>query len=249
MQNFLTLLNQLTSQSNRILEDVVRKGQMLTWGIPVKRDRLIVNIKAKHEQVIPANNILDLETYSINGLISEFAYYSLKSRFNPKQGGYLSIEQEQGVVINNSGIKFRRTTIDTATFIPMTQNSVLGIHFNGGIFNSQEKQIQTFEQEQFFLGGTYSIRGYNETTYPFSGYKKLLFNIEFRKDFFKKLQWVLFYDCGDAFNNYKNISMNQFHFGYGVGIRYFTPVGPIRFDFARNETGGYRLHFGLGQLF
>jgi outer membrane translocation and assembly module TamA len=46
---------------------------------------------------------------------------------------------------------------------------------------------------------------------------------------------VVFYDGG---NVYRNINLNQFRNNWsnsvGVGLRYQTPIGPIRFDVGRN---------------
>ena len=51
----------------------------------------------------------------------------------------------------------------------------------------------------------------------------------------KGLGGVVFYDGG---NVYRNINLNQFRNNWsnsvGVGLRYQTPIGPIRFDVGRN---------------
>ena len=53
--------------------------------------------------------------------------------------------------------------------------------------------------------------------------------------FKKGLGGVVFYDGG---NVYRNINLNQFRNNWsnsvGVGLRYQTPIGPIRFDVGRN---------------
>jgi translocation and assembly module TamA len=37
---------------------------------------------------------------------------------------------------------------------------------------------------------------------------------------------------------------------YGVGLRYKTPIGPIRFDVARPvDDSSYQFHFSIGQVF
>ena len=38
-------------------------------------------------------------------------------------------------------------------------------------------------------------------------------------------------------------------FGYGLGVRVQSPVGPIRIDYAINNEGDSRIHFGIGQKF
>ena len=51
----------------------------------------------------------------------------------------------------------------------------------------------------------------------------------------KGLGGAIFYDGG---NVYSNINLNQFKNNWsnsiGIGLRYHTPIGPIRFDVGRN---------------
>lgn len=66
---------------------------------------------------------------------------------------------------------------------------------------------------------------------------------------FFKGNWgmALFVDAGDAADSAGALSPV---FGYGVGARYRSPVGPINFDLAYGEaTEEFRLHFSLGVSF
>jgi len=38
-------------------------------------------------------------------------------------------------------------------------------------------------------------------------------------------------------------------FGYGLGVRIQSPVGPIRIDYGINDEGDNRIHFGIGERF
>lgn len=38
-------------------------------------------------------------------------------------------------------------------------------------------------------------------------------------------------------------------FGYGVGLRVKTPIGPVRLDYGINDDGDNSFHFGFGQRF
>jgi translocation and assembly module TamA len=55
-----------------------------------------------------------------------------------------------------------------------------------------------------------------------------------------------FYDVGNAFNNLDNLQLAQ---GAGLGVRFYTPAGPVRVDLARQinvEHPGYQLHISIG---
>ena len=114
--------------------------------------------------------------------------------------------------------------------------------------------------ESFFSGGPDSLRGFpingagpqrpvtvcsnpsNPSTcslisVPVGGKMLAIWNTEarFPIPFKKGLGGVVFYDGG---NVYRNINLNQFRNNWsnsvGVGLRYQTPIGPIRFDVGRN---------------
>ncbi|MCX5813545.1 MAG: autotransporter assembly complex protein TamA [Proteobacteria bacterium] len=107
---------------------------------------------------------------------------------------------------------------------------------------------------RFFAGGDNNIRGYKyqslgpkgdngEVT---GGRNILVGNIELERAISNNWGIAAFYDVGNAFNNFSNIDPAQ---GTGIGCRYYTPVGPIRFDLARQigiASPGYRIHFSIG---
>jgi outer membrane protein assembly factor BamA len=235
--------------AQKVLEDAVRRGQMATIGIPIKRDKVVLKLKLKNESITPQSQFTAVAPYRINSLLSELGYATTNSRFNPTSGSYVSIFHEEGVPFFERNIRFRRTIIDAATFFSLTAKTVMGFHGNFGVFQSKEDNAQTYETEQFLLGGTYTLRGYNESDYPFSGAKKLLFNIEMRQTITPKIQVVLFYDFGTVGPYSVPIRWDDFNYGYGAGIRFLTPIGPIRLELARNDQAQTQVHFGLGQLF
>jgi translocation and assembly module TamA len=58
---------------------------------------------------------------------------------------------------------------------------------------------------------------------------------------------ALFYDIGSAFNN--DAEDITFIRGAGVGIRRYTPIGPIKIDFANRVSEshhGVRVHLSIG---
>jgi len=107
---------------------------------------------------------------------------------------------------------------------------------------------------RYFAGGDNSIRGYKyQSLGPkgsngevIGGKNILIGNFELERAISTNWGIAAFYDVGNAFNNFSNIDPAQ---GTGMGCRYYTPVGPIRLDLARQigvESPGYRIHFSIG---
>ncbi len=105
--------------------------------------------------------------------------------------------------------------------------------------------------EQFLIGGADSLRGYKEDQFP--GQRELLWNNELRIPLAESIQAVTFIDFGDAWGgNYAaefGDETFKLHYGYGLGIRVITPIGPLRLDYGFNGEHGHELHFGMGSTF
>jgi len=107
--------------------------------------------------------------------------------------------------------------------------------------------------EQFFAGGSDTLRGYDEDR--FWGKELLLGTMEYRYPIQRSMNLVGFVDYGDAWGGYGSVgSFTQDrtfkgHFGYGVGLSFKTPLGPIRLDLGFNENGKSRTHFLIGTSF
>lgn len=71
------------------------------------------------------------------------------------------------------------------------------------------------------------------------------------------LKWVVFTDFGNVFSDYYDGKAGtQIRGNWGVGLRWFSPIGILRFEFGfpfeRNEENGEganQFHFDIGQLF
>jgi len=110
--------------------------------------------------------------------------------------------------------------------------------------------------KRFYAGGDTSIRGYSyEELGPLNslgevtGGKYLLVgSAELDHRLSDKWSVAAFYDVGNALNDFNNLS-DQIAEGAGVGIRWHSPVGPVRIDFAWALTepyDGFRLHLVIG---
>jgi outer membrane protein insertion porin family len=66
---------------------------------------------------------------------------------------------------------------------------------------------------------------------------------------------VAFVDYGGAWGGYGGVAnftqdeRARLHLGYGLGLSFRSPLGPIRLDFGFNDRGGSRTHFLIGTAF
>lgn len=93
---------------------------------------------------------------------------------------------------------------------------------------------------RFFPGGLNSVRGYrNRTLGPtdingqeFGGSKQLINNVEIIFPLVNSagLRGVVFYDVGQAYDDSQAIEIHDLRQAVGYGIRWNSPMGPIRFE-------------------
>ena len=105
---------------------------------------------------------------------------------------------------------------------------------------------------RFFAGGDASVRGYDyEELGPFDsqdeviGGKHLLTtSLEYDFPIINNYDLALFFDAGNAFND----STFTIKRSAGIGVRWRSPIGPIRLDFAFpiNDQASFRLHLSMG---
>ena len=124
--------------------------------------------------------------------------------------------------------------------------------------------------ERFFAGGDTTVRGFSldrlgtaatisATGFPTGGNGLVVFNGELRTALVGGLGVVGFVDAGNVFPRVGGLSLSELRTAAGIGLRYQSPVGPIRIDLGfkldRRELVPGRLerrsmlHFSLGQAF
>ncbi|WP_109512986.1 autotransporter assembly complex protein TamA [Pseudomonas ovata] len=106
---------------------------------------------------------------------------------------------------------------------------------------------------RFFAGGDQSVRGYDyQTLSPtnsdgdrIGGRYMVAASAEYQYSIAEKWRLAAFVDQGNAFNS---LDMPSLKTGVGFGVRWVSPVGPIRVDLAHplDGDGGVRLHFSMG---
>lgn len=100
----------------------------------------------------------------------------------------------------------------------------------------------------FTTGGQDSVRGFNSNTLgeldeygEVTGAKHLIVSsLEYEYPVTEKISAAVFADAGSAFDDWNDYELNV---GAGVGVRYKSPLGPVRLDLAVPKDDAKDLHF------
>lgn len=156
---------------------------------------------------------------------------------------------------------------------------VLMINGEGGYIQSLDDGPVPLS-ERFFLGGLNSVRGfryktlgpYESDVFPLSsseptsrlmevssnvgGDKYLQGNAEFLFPIVPSVgvRGLLFYDVGNAFDEGESIELDLLRQSWGFGIRWFSPIGPLRFEwgfplYPKEDEERQVFEFGVGSFF
>jgi translocation and assembly module TamA len=209
----------------------------------------IISLRWQHEEYRLGDDS-GLSTLLMPGV----SYSVLRSdnRIDPSHGYSVSTDMQvakQGLMSDTNlfhgDVKFKALTT------LWEKHRFLGrIQFGGSATNGYKSIPPSL---RFFAGGDQSVRGYdyqslspkNSDGDRIGGRYMLAGSLEYQYQFAEKWRWATFVDQGNAFNTLDFPSLKT---GVGVGIRWISPVGPIRLDLAHalDDDGGVRLHFSMG---
>jgi outer membrane protein insertion porin family len=108
--------------------------------------------------------------------------------------------------------------------------------------------------DRYTIGGANTIRGYRlnsvgpQPPKPVGGRYMLLGNIEIRRPLFWRFGGTAFFDAGNSYARVEEITPISVRFGTGLGVQFFTPIGPIRLEYAVRLQKEFDLGAGLYHL-
>ena len=183
----------------------------------------------------------------------------------PTEGFRLLFGMDQFIPIGDASILSNRISANYTQFIPLnlfgfTEGPrTLVLNFQGGTIIGD-----TPPYEAFSLGGSSSVRGYGGGEVG-TGKSFIQTTAEYRFPIFSFIAFqegidvggALFFDyatdlgSGDAVIGTPGESRDKpgDGFGYGVGLRARTPVGPVRLELGINDEGDTEVIFNIGDRF
>jgi outer membrane protein insertion porin family len=174
---------------------------------------------------------------------------------NARKGTFTSVSFDWGSRRLGSDVSNRKLLGQQFVFVPVGR-VVLASRVLAGYAYGKDNLLPS---DRFRAGGATSVRGYPEDSLGLGladGNRLVVLNQEARFPIYRWANGVVFADAGNIFGKSDPRSWGDLMIGYGVGLRFDTPVGLIRGDigfpastFADGRTTKTRFYFGFGHIF
>jgi outer membrane protein insertion porin family len=191
-----------------------------------------------------------------------------------ERGSFVSVENDIAAKFYGSEVGFAKTYLQAFNYhrLPGKRRVVLALAGRLGLAHGfvDDAEDQIPASERFFAGGDTTVRGFSldrlgdentitSTGFPTGGNGLVVLNAELRVAAFSNFTGAVFLDAGNVFLRASDLDVTNLRPAAGVGVRYKSPVGPIRVDWGFNldrralvpgrlERGNV-LHISLGQPF
>ncbi|MBM1170450.1 outer membrane protein assembly factor [Microvirga arabica] len=207
-------------------------------------------------------DVLGQIDYTLVGLPVSLSYDSTDNALNPTEGIRLiaSVTPYPEFLGSSVPITIARGTASAYYSLDEESRYVLAGRIGlGSIVGADLDEIPA--NRRFFAGGGGSVRGYTYRSLsptflgePVGGRSLLEASLEARIKVTDTIGIVPFVDAGTAFESSYPDFNERIRVGAGLGLRYYTGIGPIRLDVAipvNRERGdpSYAIYVGIGQAF
>lgn len=234
-------------------------GEYLFGSIRYRLDKTNLDPRKDFNNAVTTDTkLFPLETASgtTSSVTAILEYDRRDDRFSPTKGLFASTSLEYAGV--GGDLKYSKGTNNLKYFKKLFWDVVWRNNLSYSFITSHEDGREPPFNELFLLGGPYSLRGYQffrvgrtvfsqktndfwigqgrsaeeaarRAQVPFGGKQQLLYQMEFEFPLIAEagIKGVAFYDVGQAEDE---ISSDQFYSNIGFGFRWFSPIGPLRFE-------------------
>ncbi len=166
----------------------------------------------------------------------------------PNKGRLTRLNSEIGV---GGDTRYVKNSLQYQEYWPLTKKYTLAVNAELGVGAGYSgKAYPAFKN--YYSGGLGSVRGFQQSsiqtdyaksinpneTYPVGGSKKILLNTEFLAPFpgvgaDRTLRLYTFFDVGNVFIDDEKVDLDQLRTSAGLGLSWVSPVGPLRFAWAK----------------
>jgi outer membrane protein insertion porin family len=262
-----TFLNAWIEREERTSYGFERRGISLTSIKPLSKEFMVLGTLRWDRTILYFLEISESEVdrehvpYSTTSLSTSFIWDRRDDSANPVRGSFLSGAVDWAYPLFKTESVYLKSFVKYQHVVRILTD--FGFHLTGRMGLGMGRMPI---HERFFGGGSNSFRGCEfeklgpkdaSSGLPLGGKALLLLNFELRFPLFtsfRDLSGAIFLDAGNVWNNRKEFNLFALERALGFGIRYRTPLGPVRFDLAWNldapERKGKPLAFiTIGNVF
>jgi outer membrane protein assembly complex protein YaeT len=207
------------------------------------------------EQEIAQDNTLFVQFVELQRNTSD-------SLLNPTHGTVLRGRLDNSTTALISDVSFVKLVLEARHYVPLSQRLLLATRLKLGGIEPYGASTEVPFNVRFFAGGAGSVRGFqlnrlgptNADGDPIGGMSLIEGSVELRFPLFGDFGAVLFVDFGNVFSSSFHYPLGKLRYAVGPGLRYNTPVGPLRLDVGvivdrRPGEDFGRIEFSIGQAF
>jgi outer membrane protein insertion porin family/translocation and assembly module TamA len=218
------------------------------------------------------NPITGEQNGTLNAVGFDVSQNTSDSVLDPKRGYQIAAHAEQAGRILPGTFQYTSVALEGRHYLPMFGGAAVlasRVQF-GNIRPYGDSQANVPFSKRYFLGGATSIRGWGRyevsplsgSGTPLGGASMFMFSEEVRARVVGNVGGVLFLDAGNVWLESLAARLDDLRYAVGAGLRYQTPIGPIRLDYGYQlnpipglvidgtpETRRWRVHFSIGQAF
>ncbi len=186
-----------------------------------------------------------------------FRFDDRDAGLKPRSGTYFYVNALANKVINGEQEAYYRLDNDLRFFFPLDATTVLAMR---SLANIQLGEYP--EYIRFGIGGPGTVRGYERSDFRSAHrwvqtfelrmmpWPKVLYRVPFIGITDFQFGLVAFVDTGIGWTEQSEFKYDNFHSGFGVGLRLYSPIQDVlRVDFASGARGGVRPYFTAGTNF
>lgn len=202
------------------------------------------------------------EEYLMFGLPFTLAFDSTNSILDATKGGRASLNLAPYTGEYRDDFTVLRSRLDLQRFIPLVDDDTLVLALRGTLGTMTGADAGRVPPSvRFYSGGGGSVRGYeyqslgprNYRDDPLGGSALTEVTIEPRWRFSETFGVVAFVDGGMAYEDIDDLG-RDLRWGAGLGLRLYTPIGPVRVDVAtplnpRSDDDPVQFYMSIGQSF
>jgi outer membrane protein assembly factor BamA len=251
-----------------------------SWAVSLADEHTVSSIseEAQNDPTLRDDLIaigLDPDTESQDGTLTAVGFDLQRTTadnvLNARRGYQFAFHAEQAGRWLPGTFNYYSFSADARHYLPIGQKAVLASRLQlGNIRPVAQDPAQVPFAKKYFLGGASTIRGWgryevsplSDSGLPIGGNSLLAFSEEIRRQVRGNLGAVLFIDGGNVWADSWDMTFSDLHYAAGLGLRYTTPIGPIRLDWGyqlnpipelrvdgEEQQRRWRIHFSIGQAF